>query len=173
MALGYVLGCCVGANFVASAAVDPVLSALENGGELAAGNLVSALCVSGAYGFAFLLLSTTYLGFFLVPVVFGIKGFTSACTVAAFLTSGAEHAWGLAWIAVGLPALLFLPALLILGLLCAKQSWLLYRQRRGMPGGDAPENHAQELAAVLLLALLASAAECYAVPWLAGLVLAA
>ena len=173
MALGFVIGCCVGANFAASAQVDPVLAALqEDGGSgIASGNFLSALCVYSAYGFVFLLLSTTYIGFFLIPVAFGIKGFMSACTVAAFLESGAEHAFLLAGIAVGLPGLFLIPALLILGVLCALLSYRLFRQKQGCPTAGPPENHSRELAAVFVLLSLAAAAECYAVPYLAKLVL--
>lgn len=173
MALGFVIGCCVGANFAASAQVDPVLTALqEDGGSgIASGNFLSALCVYSAYGFVFLLLSTTYIGFFLIPVAFGIKGFMSACTVAAFLESGAEHAFLLAGIAVGLPGLFLIPALLILGVLCALLSYRLFRQKQGCPPSGPPENHSCELAAVFVLLSLAAAAECYAVPYLAKLVL--
>lgn len=173
MALGFVIGCCVGANFAASAQVDPVLAALQEdvGSGIASGNFLSALCVYSAYGFVFLLLSTTYIGFFLIPVAFGIKGFMSACTVAAFLESGAEHAFLLAGIAVGLPGLFLIPALLILGVLCALLSYRLFRQKQGCPPPGPPENHSRELAAVFLLLSLAAAAECYAVPYLAKLVL--
>ncbi|MGM9669991.1 MAG: stage II sporulation protein M [Oscillospiraceae bacterium] len=173
MALGFVIGCCVGANFAASAQVDPVLAALqEDGGSgIASGNFLSALCVYSAYGFVFLLLSTTYIGFFLIPVAFGIKGFMSACTAAAFLESGTEHAFLLAGIAVGLPGLFLIPALLILGVLCALLSYRLFRQKQGCPPAGPPENHSRELAAVFVLLSLAAAAECYAVPYLAKLVL--
>lgn len=172
MALGFLIGCCVGANFAASAQINPVLVALqENGASAAPASFLSSLCVYSAYGFVFLLLSTTYIGFFLIPVAFGIKGFMSACTVAAFLTSGTEHAFLLSWIAVGLPGLFLLPALLILGVLCAQLSYRLFRQKQGCPPGGPSENHARELAAVFILLPLAAAAECYAVPYLAKLVI--
>lgn len=90
MAAGYAIGCCFGANAALPEPSNPVLSFLSSsgaGGTLY-GGLLPELCVSCAYGFAFLLLSTSYLGFLLIPAVFGIKGFLSACTAAAFLNSG-------------------------------------------------------------------------------------
>lgn len=173
MALGFLLGCCVGANFAASAQIDPVLAALNEDGMtgLSSGNFLSALCVYSAYGFVFLLLSTTYIGFLLIPVAFGMKGFMSACTVAAFLESGAEHAFLLSWITVGLPGLFLIPALFVLGVLCALLSYRLFRQKQGYPPSGPSENHSRELSAVFLLLALAAAAECYAVPYLAKLVL--
>lgn len=66
MAAGYVIGCCFGANAVLPEPSNPVLSFLSSsgaGGTLY-GGLLPELCVSCAYGFAFLLLSTSYLWFF-------------------------------------------------------------------------------------------------------------
>lgn len=96
MAAGYVIGCCCGANAELPDSSEPVLSFLQSGtGGALYGGLLPELCISCAYGFAFLLLSTSYLGFVLIPVVFGVKGFLSACTAAAFLRSGCAHAFAL------------------------------------------------------------------------------
>lgn len=172
MALGFVVGCCIGANFAASAPVDPVLAALSgDGGSPAAGGFLTTLCIYSVYGFLFLLLSTTYVGFFLIPAAFGVKGFMSACTVAALLSSGAEHSFLLSGIAVGLPGLFLVPALLLLGALCAQLSYRLLRQKQGFPPGGPVKNYSRELSAVFVLLLLAAAAECYAVPYLAKLVI--
>ena len=112
MAAGYVIGCCFGANAALPEPSNPVLSFLSSsgaGGTLY-GGLLTELCVSCAYGFAFLLLSTSYLGFLLIPAVFGIKGFLSACTADAFLNSGCDHAFWLSCVAVGLPGIFLVRA---------------------------------------------------------------
>ena len=135
MAAGYAIGCCFGANAALPEPSNPVLSFLSSsgaGGTLY-GGLLPELCVSCAYGFAFLLLSTSYLGFLLIPAVFGIKGFLSACTAAAFLNSGCDHAFWLSCVAVGLPGIFLVPALFLLGTLCAQMSVRLLEQRRGLP----------------------------------------
>ena len=148
MAAGYAIGCCFGAN-----------AALPE------------LCVSCAYGFAFLLLSTSYLGFLLIPAVFGIKGFLSACTAAAFLNSGCDHAFWLSCVAVGLPGIFLVPALFLLGTLCAQMSVRLLEQRRGLPVPVSSERYSRELALVFCLLLAAAAAACYAVPFFTRLIL--
>ena len=133
MAAGYVIGCCFGANAVLPEPSNPVLSFLSSsgaGGTLY-GGLLPELCVSCAYGFAFLLLSTSYLGFLLIPAVFGVKGFLSACTAAAFLNSGCDHAFWLSCVAVGLPGVFLVPALFLLGTLCAQMSVRLLEQPAG------------------------------------------
>ena len=123
MAAGYVIGCCCGANAELPDSSEPVLSFLQSGtGGALYGGLLPELCISCAYGFAFLLLSTSYLGFLLIPVVFGVKGFLSACTAAAFLRAGCAHAFVLSCVAVGLPSVFLVPALFLLGVLCAQMS---------------------------------------------------
>ena len=165
MAAGY------GANAALPEPSNPVLSFLSSsgaGGTLY-GGLLTELCVSCAYGFAFLLLSTSYLGFLLIPAVFGIKGFLSACTAAAFLNSGCDHAFWLSCVAVGLPGIFLVPALFLLGTLCAQMSVRLLEQRRGLPVPVSSERYSRELA--LVFCLLLAAAACYAVPFFTRLIL--
>lgn len=163
MAAGYVIGCCCGANAELPDSSEPVLSFLQSGtGGALYGGLLPELCISCAYGFAFLLLSTSYLGFLLIPVVFGVKGFLSACTAAAFLRSGCAHAFALSCVAVGLPGVFLVPALFLLGVLCAQMSVRLMEQRRGLPSPAATERCSRELALVSCLLLAAAATASYA-----------
>ena len=173
MAAGYVIGCCCGANAELTDSSGPVLSFLQSGGagDTLYGGLLPELCISCAYGFAFLLLSTSYLGFLLIPVVFGVKGFLSACTAAAFLRSGCAHAFVLSCVAVGLPSVFLVPALFLLGMLCAQMSVRLLEQRRGLPVPVTSERYSRELALVFCLLLTAAAAACYAVPFFTRLIL--
>ena len=172
MAAGYVIGCCCGANAELPDSSEPVLSFLQSGtGGALYGGLLPELCISCAYGFAFLLLSTSYLGFLLIPVVFGVKGFLSACTAAAFLRSGCTHAFALSCVAVGLPGVFLVPALFLLGVLCAQMSVRLMEQRRGLPSPAATERCSRELALVFCLLLAAAATASYAVPFFTKLIL--
>lgn len=172
MAAGYVIGCCCGANAELPDSSEPVLSFLQSGtGGALYGGLLPELCISCAYGFAFLLLSTSYLGFLLIPVVFAVKGFLSACTAAAFLRSGCAHAFALSCVAVGLPGVFLVPALFLLGVLCAQMSVRLMEQRRGLPSPAATERCSRELALVFCLLLAAAATASYAVPFFTKLIL--
>ena len=149
-----------------------MLSFLQSGtGGALYGGLLPELCISCAYGFAFLLLSTSYLGFLLIPVVFGVKGFLSACTAAAFLRSGCAHAFALSCVAVGLPGVFLVPALFLLGVLCAQMSVRLMEQRRCLPSPAATERCSRELALVFCLLLAAAATASYAVPFFTKLIL--
>lgn len=172
MVAGYLIGCCCGANAELPDSSEPVLSFLQSGtGGALYGGLLPELCISCAYGFAFLLLSTSYLGFLLIPVVFGVKGFLSACTAAAFLRSGCAHAFALSCVAVGLPGLFLVPALFLLGVLCAQMSVRLMEQRCGLPSPAATERCSRELALVFCLLLAAAATASYAVPFFTKLIL--
>ena len=173
MTAGYLIGCCCGANAVLTDSSGPVLSFLQSGGagDTLYGGLLPELCISCAYGFAFLLLSTSYLGFLLIPVVFGVKGFLSACTAAAFLRAGCAHAFVLSCVAVGLPGVFLVPALFLLGVLCAQMSVRLMEQRRGLPSPAATERCSRELALVFCLLLAAAATASYAVPFFTKLIL--
>lgn len=172
MTAGYLIGCCCGANAELLDSSEPVLSFLQSGtGGALYGGLLPELCISCAYGFAFLLLSTSYLGFLLIPVVFGVKGFLSACTAAAFLRSGCAHAFVLSCVAVGLPSVFLVPALFLLGVLCAQMSVRLMEQRRGLPSPAATERCSRELALVFCLLLAAAATASYAVPFFTKLIL--
>lgn len=172
MAAGYVIGCCCGANAALPDSSEPVLSFLQSGtGGALYGGLLPELCISCAYGFAFLLLSTSYLGFLLIPVVFGVKGFLSACTAAAFLRSGCTHAFALSCVAVGLPGVFLVPALFLLGVLCAQMSVRLLERRRGQPPPAVTERCSRELALVFCLLLAAAATASYAVPFFTKLIL--
>lgn len=172
MAAAYVIGCCCGANAELPDSSEPVLSFLQSGtGGALYGGLLPELCISCAYGFAFLLLSTSYLGFLLIPVVFGVKGFLSACTAAAFLRSGCAHAFALSCVAVGLPGVFLVPALFLLGVLCAQMSVRLMEQRRGLPSPAVTERCSRELALVFCLLLAAAATASYAVPFFTKLIL--
>lgn len=172
MAAGYVIGCCCGANAELPDSSEPVLSFLQSGtGGALYGGLLPELCISCAYGFAFLLLSTSYLGFLLIPVVFGVKGFLSACTAAAFLRSDCAHAFALSCVAVGLPGVFLVPALFLLGVLCAQMSVRLLEQRRGLPSPAVTDRCSRELALVFCLLLAAAAMASYAVPFFTKLIL--
>ena len=130
------------------------------------GSLLSALSGYGAYGFGLLFLSTAYLGFLLVPVVFGVKGFLSGSVFTAYLRSDVPRALFRALAELALPGICLLPALLILGSFCMRRSVLLLERRWG-DGMFPPQEHgAQPLSAVLILLLLAAALKTYAVPYL-------
>jgi len=85
--------------------------------------------------------------------------------------SGCDHAFCLSCVAVGLPGIFLVPALFLLGTLCAQMSVRLLEQRRGLPVPVSSERYSRELALVFCLLLAAAAAACYAVPFFTRLIL--
>ena len=165
--------CCGGAFFAAS--VDTAALLAQPGmvsSDVSAAELISILCGYGAYGFGCLILSTTYVGFLLMPLVLAVKGFLSGCVFAAYLRAAAPHAFARAAIEICLPGVFLLPALLLLGALCMQLSYRLLCHYRGTTPSGPPENHSRTLSVVLILMLLAAALESYAVPYLTQWMLA-
>ena len=87
------------------------------------------------------------------------------------MRSGCTHAFALSCVAVGLPSVFLVPALFLLGVLCAQMSARLLEQRRGLPSPAATERCSRELALVFCLLLAAAATASYAVPFFTKLIL--
>ena len=173
MAVGYAIGCCFGANAALPEPSNPVLSFFEQ--QRRGWDAVRRLAAGAVrlVRLRFRVFAAVYVvsWFLLIPAVFGIKGFLSACTAAAFLNSGCDHAFCLSCVAVGLPGIFLVPALFLLGTLCAQMSVRLLEQRRGLPVPVSSERYSRELALVFCLLLAAAAAACYAVPFFTRLIL--
>ena len=120
----------------------------------------------GLYGILFLLLSTTYLGFLLVPPVFAVKGFLMGTLFFAYLHSGQNRPYLAAGISLCLPELFIVSALFLLGNLCMHLSFQLLCRFRGAPAAAVGERHERVLAAIFILLLLAAVIETYVVPLL-------
>lgn len=124
----------------------------------------------GFYGLFFLILSTTYLGFCLVPFVFLAKGFLSGAVFLTYLQNGDTNAYLKAAICICLPGIFVLPALMLLGRMCMQLSFQLLCRLRGAPPLDSDAVQQRALAAIAVLFLLAALTESYVVPTLLGMV---
>lgn len=171
MAGAYLAGCLIGARYgLISELPDAVVTVLTEFEPEASSGLLSVFGDFGFYGLFFLILSTTYLGFFLVPFAFLLKGILSGAMFQTYLQSGETHAFVKASICICLPNLFVLPALILLGRLCMQLSFQMLCRLRGAPpsGTDALQQRA--LAAIAVLFLLAAFTESYVVPTLLGMV---
>jgi hypothetical protein len=118
----------------------------------------------GFYGILFLLLSTTYLGFLLIPAILGLKGFFVGSLFLTYLQSDSGHAFLRAGISLCLPEFFVLAALLLLGWLCMYLSFRLLCRFRGAPAVGEGSRHERTLAVIFVLFLLAAVTETYVVP---------
>lgn len=171
MSIAYLAGCVLGAHFgvlsdFPESFVSTVFVSDTSSGFLSVfGNF-------GFYGLLFLVLSTTYLGFLLIPWILGVKGFLTGTFLLSFLRSGQQNAYLMAGISICLPGVFVLPALLLLGDLCMRLSFRLLCRLRGAPEDHSSDTNQRALAAIAILFLLAAAIESYAVPALLKLVTA-
>lgn len=171
MAFCYLAGCLLGSRFGLTSKIPGTVFLILT--EQIASTQNGFLAVFGSYGFygiLFLLLSTTYLGFLLVPPVFLLKGFLIGTLFLTYLQSEQNHAFVLAGISLCLPEICVLPALLLLGSLCMQLSFRLLCRFRGAPPSGQGERHDRTLAIIFILLILGALIETYAVPALIRLV---
>ena len=132
-------------------------------GVTSATDLATELADCGTYGFGMLLLSTSYLGFALVPMVLAVKGFLSGSVITVCLRGGTAN-WLTALLQIGLPGLLLLPALFLLGEVSMRRSVRLLALRRNAQPLPPEGNEVRTLAAAAILLLLTAAVKTYVIP---------
>ena len=165
MAFCYFIGCMLGSRFgMVSEIPGTVFSILPESSASTENGFLAVFGSYGFYGLLFLLLSTTYLGFLLVPPVFALKGFLIGTLFLTYLQSGQQRPYLLAGISLCLPELFVLPALLLLGGLCMHLSFRLLCRFRGAPATGDGERHDRVLAVIFILLVLAAVIQTYVVP---------
>ena len=114
MAICYLVGFALGSRFGLTSKIPGSIFSIMTESPASDENGFLAIFGSyGFYGFIFLLLSTTYLGFLLVPPVFALKGFLIGTLFLTYLQSEQSHVYLLAGISLCLPEIFVLPALLL------------------------------------------------------------
>ena len=164
---GLIAGCCSGTCFEMPDTVFRVLTEQTQTGEA---GLFSVLGGFGIYGLFFLILSTSYIGFLLVPPVFAARGLLTGALLMTYLQQDQTHVFEQALIAICLPELLSLSALILLGSLCACLSYRLLCRFRGAPIPFEPELPTRVLAEIFVLFLVSAFTEAYVVPFLMRMV---
>lgn len=141
MTAGYLIGCCCGANAALPDSSGPVLSFLQSGGagDTLYGGLLPELCISCAYGFAFFAAVDVVSRLFTDPRRFRCQRF-SAPPVRRLLFALRLRTRVCPVVHCGRFArCVVVPALFLLGVLCAQMSVRLMEQRRGLPSPAATE----------------------------------
>ncbi len=170
------------AFFVVGAVAGTLLSRLPAGFPLGEGVVFQDGQVYAASGFFGLLLScakhhllvlalgTSLLGVAFIPAVFAVRGFTLACTAATILLAYPEQGVLLSFVVLGLPSLLTVPSLFVLGYICVFSSTRLIALcgRRTAPGSLGPVGPVALFCAVSLI--FAAAIQYSIVPVLVKLI---
>lgn len=126
-------------------------------------DLFAELANCGTYGFWMLLLSTSYLGFALVPLILAVKGFLSGCSITVCLRGGTGEFLP-ALMQILLPGLFLLPALFLLGAFSIRRSARLLAFRWSDQPLPPEDSEVRNLATAAILLLLTAAAKTYVIP---------
>lgn len=164
LVFGYLIGC-AGGVWLGVHANLPV-TWLQAGviGVAPTMDLLTELARYGTYGFGMLLLSTSYLGLMLVPMVLAVKGFLAGSSITVCLRGGEMIDWLSALLQVGLPGLVLLPALFLLGERSMRSSARLMALRFRDQPMPPQERDLHSLAAAGILLLLSAAIKVYVIP---------
>ena len=168
MVFGYLFGCVIGILVAISADVEWMRSYASGLVAQRPDGLFTIFCGCAAYGLGMLFLATSYLGFFLIPGVFSVKGFLSSSVFTACFRGNLPNGFQLACLELFLPGVFLLPAMLILGQCCMRWSVRLLRCRLGEFIPPDPSS-SRAIGAALVLFLMASAVKAYLVPYILDL----
>ena len=168
MAAGYLVGCVIGACVAIKADSAWMTMIYADSVDTSATDLLSVFCGYCSFVFGMILLSTSYLGFLLIPGVFSVKGFLSGCVFTAAVREMSASAIYRAVAELLIPGAFLLPALLVVGQLCLRWSVRLLRCRSGETLSPGPAATAP-LGLSFTLLLLASATKTYVVPFILNL----
>ena len=168
MVFGYLFGCVIGIVVAISSDVEWMHSYVPDLVAQRPAGLFTIFCGCTAYGLGMLFLATSYLGFFLIPGIFSVKGFLSASVFTACFRGDLPNGFQLACLELFLPGVFLLPAMLILGQCCMRWSVRLLRCRTGEYITPDPSS-SRVIGAALILFLMASAVKTYLVPYVLNL----
>ena len=136
--VGAVLGSLTGTWQFTVSAAEQVL--LGNGNIYEASGFWALLFFCSKYHIAVLLLATSLLGAVLIPAVFALRGFVLSCTAASIASIYPDSGLVLTAVILGLPSLLTVPSLFILGNSSFRFSaglLSLYDRRPAAPSSDS------------------------------------
>lgn len=149
---GAVLGSFAGTWRLTVSVAEHVL--LEDGSIYGAGGFFELLFLCSRYHLLVLIFGTSLLGVVLIPATFALRGFVLSCTAASIASSYPDRGLILTAVILGLPSLLTVPSLFIVGRdsLCFSSRLLSMYDRRPTPAGNSRLYDFAVCAAALVLA---------------------
>ena len=161
--LGIIIGTVV-AYYVPSAVLSSELSRYVSGG-VATGTFLSSVYNAVLFIILVLLLGTSFLGVFLIPVTVLLKAFTMSFSVAVMYLSDSRNGLLCAIFSIGLPSMILIPCFLVSAVDALRSSRELYAQRfHSEPCGRNTPNLYRHVLFVLAGALLAAVYDHYCLP---------
>ena len=133
LCLGILAGTCIGMFSTIPDAFSSVLGLLQD--KTADRNLIYAAAHSFRFVLSVLILSFTLYGVLLIPALSMLRGFLLGCSVAAMFQSGSFRGLLLAALSIGIPAILGIPAFILVSMdsFCISTSLfrLFFKNQRG------------------------------------------
>ena len=123
------------------------------------------------YPVLLLLLSSSVLGVLFVPILSVMRGYFLSCSVASMICAYTQGGWLLAFVALGIPALVTIPCFFVLGIDAFTASGRLLSLATGGTRPTGPSRLLQHFAVCLVLLAAAAALEELLVPDLVSMLL--
>lgn len=166
---GAAAGSFMSAGNITQAAQEAVF--LDGSSIYGTADFLSLLLSCAKYHIAVVLCATSLLGVVLIPVISAFRGFALACTAASVAASAAGNGVLLTAVVLGLPSLLTVPALFLLGCDGMRFSGRLMLLSEGEIPASPPQRAGHAFEAALLAVLAAAAIEYAVVPPLVALLI--
>lgn len=161
--LSVCLGAALGTYFgYRPAPVLPEQILLISGADIGGESILRVFCLYAVPCFAAGLLSATLFGFFLIPLLFFLRGFLFSFSAASIMLSGTSA--GSACLLLGAPALFSFFALFLLGEEAFCSSLDIYRTCRGYPRIRFSLISADRFLLAVLLNFAAAAVRVFLIP---------
>lgn len=144
---------------------------LDGGSIYGTADFLPLLLSCAKYHIAVVLCATSLLGVVLIPVIAVFRGFALACTAVSVAASGAGNGFLLTAVVLGLPSLLTVPALFLLGCDGMRFSGRLMLLSEGEIPASPPHGTGHAFEAAILLVLAAAAIQYAVVPPLVALLI--
>lgn len=166
---GAVLGSLAGTRQIAVSAAEHIL--LDGGSIYGADGFFSLLFLCSRYHLLVLLFGTSLLGVVMIPAAFALRGFVLSCTAVSIASSYPNGGVALALVILGIPSLLTVPSLFVVGshsLGFSSRLVSLYDRRPPTPSGGSAVTDLLLCAGALVLA---AAIEYSVIPMLVPFIL--
>ncbi|NCB52393.1 MAG: hypothetical protein EOM54_11030 [Clostridia bacterium] len=150
---GAVLGSLAGTWNIAVSAAEKI--SIESGNIYGANGFFGLLFFCSKYHLFVVLFGTSLMGVILIPAAFALRGFVLSCTAASLAAAYPENGYLITLVILGLPSLLTVPSLFILGrdsLSFSSHLLSMFDRRALVPAVNSGENNFLVCAAALILA---------------------
>jgi hypothetical protein len=167
--LGSFIGAVLGVNSTTES-IKSIIEGITDRPEWSLG-LIESLWNCSKYIIAAIFLAGSVYGILLIPALCAVRGYFLGCSAASIISAVESGGWLLSFIVVGIPALITVPCLFVIGTDGLATSKRLIVLTKGSYSGGKSVDLARHTVICSVIILLAAIINEYLVPALAGLIL--